>query len=355
MTSSLVRFVRGLAVWERLSESTRANRIGRLRSVAPSAYRRYEDLISQLAADFPEVAAWARLQDAMNETHRAESKHAELRAALVGLEARISALSTNSPRNELRQGLDRAYKAALGRPIVDASDVPVGLRISSLERGYISPAFKAASITAADNPSNDLWWAPKEVRDDLEQFLFAYVTSGEATSAPLLILGQPGSGKSVLTRIVSARLIAGDFLPIRVVLRDMPTVSDLQDLIETAMRNITGLRLNWVQVAGSSEGALPVVILDGFDELLQATGVSQSDFLIRVSNFQQREAEQGRPLAVVVTSRVSVADRARAPEGTVAIRLQPFDRERVEAWVERWNFENRAYFGDSVEAWIPPS
>jgi hypothetical protein len=113
---------------------------------------------------------------------------------------------------------------------------------------------------------------------------------------------------------------------------------------------MTGHRLNWVQVAGSSGGALPVVILDGFDELLQATGVSQSDYLIRVASFQQREAEQGRPLAVIVTSRVSVADRARSPEGTVAIRLQAFDDERVEAWVERWNFENHAYFDGTVKA-----
>ena len=39
--------------------------------------------------------------------------------------------------------------------------------------------------------------------------------------------------------------------------------------------------------------------LDGFDELLQATGVSQSDYLDRVVRFQQREADQGRPVAVL--------------------------------------------------------
>jgi len=348
ITDSLARFIQGLAAWEGLSAGAQAGFMNELRSVPLLAHKRYERLLAQLAEDFPEVAAWARLQDARSERSQVESKHAELRAALAGLEASICALSANGPRDELREGLGRAYRAALGRPIIETGDTPSGLRIPSLERAYISPAFKAASVTAADNPSDEQWWAAKEIRSDLEQFLLAYVTSGQATNAPLLILGQPGSGKSVLTRIISARLIAGDFLPVRVVLRDMPTVSDLQDSIETAMRNITGYRLNWVQVAGSSGGALPVVMLDGFDELLQATGVSQSDYLIRVANFQQREAEQGRPLVVMVTSRLSVADRARAPEGTVAIRLQAFDDVRINVWIERWNLENQSYFTEAV-------
>ena len=33
-------------------------------------------------------------------------------------------------------------------------------------------------------------------------------------------------------------------------------------------------------------------MLDGFDELLQATGVTQTDFLLRVLAFQEREADQ---------------------------------------------------------------
>jgi len=56
-----------------------------------------------------------------------------------------------------------------------------------------------------------------------------------------------------------------------------------------------------------------VVLLDGFDELLQATGVSQSDYLLKLARFQQREADQGRPVIVLVTSRTAVADRVRYP------------------------------------------
>jgi hypothetical protein len=78
-------------------------------------------------------------------------------------------------------------------------------------------------------------------------------------------------------------------------------------------------------------------MLDGFDELLQATGTSQSDYLEKVADFQQREAGLGRPTGVLVTSRATVADRARTVPDTVAVRLEPFKDSQVRKWVDIWN------------------
>jgi hypothetical protein len=167
------------------------------------------------------------------------------------------------------------------------------------------------------------------VRSDLTEYLAGALTSPEATSAPLIVLGLPGVGKSVLTRVLAARLPAADFLPVRVVLREVPVEADIQEQVEYAIRAATGERTDWPQVARTAGGAVPVVLLDGFDELLQATGVSQSDYLIKVARFQQREADQGRPVVVVVTSRTAVADRARYPEGAVALRLEQFRSEQT--------------------------
>jgi hypothetical protein len=83
--------------------------------------------------------------------------------------------------------------------------------------------------------------------------------------------------------------------------------------------------------------------LDGFDELLQVTGVSQSDYLEKVAAFQQREADQGRPVVAVVTSRSAVADRARYPAGAVALRLEPFRPDQVDSWLAEWNRRNSDY------------
>ena len=92
---------------------------------------------------------------------------------------------------------------------------------------------------------------------------------------------------------------------VRVVLREIPADMDLQDQVEQAVRRTTGERLEWPALVRSAGHALPVVLLDGFDEMLQATGVSQTDYLVKVRAFQQREAAQGRPVAAVVTSRIA--------------------------------------------------
>jgi hypothetical protein len=156
----------------------------------------------------------------------------------------------------------------------------------------------------------------------------------------LLLLGHPGSGKSVLTRFLAARLSATGFLPVRVELRQVPTELDLQAQIEFAVRNTIGEEVSWSRLVESAGEALPVVMLDGFDELLQTTGAAQHGFLVRVREFQNREAIQGRSLAVIVTSRIAVADHARIPQGTFAARLEPFSDNQVAAWLNVWNRSN---------------
>ena len=233
--------------------------------------------------------------------------------------------------------LAMAYRAALAKQITPAGEVPAELQIPTLGEGYIDHRIRVAEVSASSEPGRESWWNEISVRDDACRFLAEeYLNSPVALRAPLLLLGQPGSGKSVLTRMLAARLPTTDFLSVRVELRQVPAEADLQDQIEFAVRNVTGERLRWPQLVESRDGALPVVMFDGFDELLQATGVAQTNFLLRVQAFQEREADQGRPLSVIVTSRVAVIDRARIPQGTVAVRLEPFNEDQISRWLEVW-------------------
>ncbi|MFD0514973.1 NACHT domain-containing protein [Streptomyces aureus] len=182
------------------------------------------------------------------------------------------------------------------------------------------------------------------MREDLTRYLAGALTSAGQERTPLLVLGQPGAGKSVLTWVLAARLPAAGFLPVRVPLRDVRAEDDLQEQIEQAVRAATGERVTWPDLVRSAGGAVPVLLLDGFDELLQTTGVHHNDFLVRVARFQEREAEQGRPLLALVTSRTSVADRARYPDGMVALRLEPFRAAQIQQWLAVWNDANAAGF-----------
>ena len=240
----------------------------------------------------------------------------------------------------LREMLSRSYASALTEPITPAGDMPVGLKIPTLEAGYIDHRIRIAEITASSDPGRESWWADVPIIESARNYLLAYVTSQKALAAPLLLLGQPGSGKSVLTRILAAQFSTVDFLPVRVELRQADAEDDLQNQIAFAIRGATGEVVHWPDIVESSDRVLPVVIFDGFDELLQATGVAQIDFLIRIKDFQEREARLGRPLAVIVTSRTAVTDLVRFPRGTVAARLEPFDEEQIAGWLSIWEQTN---------------
>jgi hypothetical protein len=293
----LTAFLTGLAEWDELDETKQHELAETLQTQVPErAIVGYEEHFRRLAGEFPEVAFWANLTD-----HRATRN--QLRTGLANLEGILRELLPD-PRvlDERRSGLSRAYRAALGGPLLTASDLPVGLRLPALGTAYVNPAYRVASAGAGEPMSQESWWAEQSVHDDLEGFLLGHLTAPQAGAAPLVVLGQPGSGKSVLTQVLAARLPPDQFLVVRVPLREVPADADLQTQIEVAVRNATGETVTWPALARSAPDALRVVLLDGFDELLQATGVADTDYLNRVKAFQRRETEQGRPVAVLVTS-----------------------------------------------------
>jgi hypothetical protein len=350
-SGQLMEFVSGLAVWDRIDETRRSRFQAAVNDSVPDlAVSRYEVMFRRLASSFPEVGFWANAVD-----HQATREQIrQLSAGFAGLEQVVAGIASGRAPDARRIDLERVYRAALDRPILASGDVPQGLRIPALGIAYVNPDFRVAEVGAADSPELESWWARQPVCDDLQGFLLGHLTSIQATQAPLVVLGQPGSGKSVLTRVLAARLPASEFLVVRVPLRDVPADADLQAQIEYAIREATGESLTWPELARAAGDALLVVLLDGFDELLQATGTSQSDYLERIHGFQRREADLGRPVTVVVTSRTAVADRARFTAGALAIRLEPFQDMQIIRWLQMWNATNAAYFTAHGVKPLPP-
>ncbi|HWS37187.1 MAG TPA: AAA family ATPase, partial [Actinoplanes sp.] len=331
-SGTLARHLAGLAVWDAADDRAHRAAHTTLTGVLPDlARRRYEELVRRLAVDVPEFAVWMTLTEA-----RAASR------GLERLEALLRRAVPDRDPGRLRAGLTAVYRGELDEPILggDAGD----LVMPSLGRAYLDPWFRARSGGPGTRPADEAWWNETGVRSDFDAFLAAHLTSPQAAKVPLLLLGQPGGGKSSLTRILAARLPAADFLVVRVVLREVRAESAVQDQIEQALRGTLGESVTWPELTDSAQGAMPVILLDGLDELLQATGVHQSGYLEQVARFQQREAFLNRPVAVIVTSRVAVADRARLPAGGIVVRLEPFVPSQVDRWLEVWTAANAGYW-----------
>ena len=355
MSDSVSGIVYG-KLWEYADEGERRTFSQSLNKWASGqAILRYEDQFRRLAVEFPEIAFWANsiffqaIQNEIAEVRKELRGLGQVPVSLQGLEnafvGQLGADSADSRRTELAN----YYRAALDRPIVESGEVSAsGMTIPPLKAAYINPSFKTCDVQPGDPFYRESWWEDpsRMLRADLQKFLYGYLKSPGAVNIPLMVLGQPGSGKSVLTKTIAARLPPSEFFVVRVSLRDVAAESDIQIQLEQSLYAATGHHTSWPDIASRTLDATRIIILDGFDELLQATGVSQSDYLEKVALFQDRELRNGRPSVVIVTSRTAVADRARVPDcGMTVVRLEPFDESQIEYWLGVWNNSNSDYFG----------
>lgn len=366
LAQAYLGFVRGLAAWESLAEGQRVQIRADIQALPEAAAEIFEAQYLELIVKYPEFHKWAELYEL--------TKSRQLSSDLVGgLEEQIRLFAQavqgiDVGLRHLDQIVTAAGQLTAGEDM--ASRVTRSLRtmyVNRIEQPVItdqSPAVTAFTLTYPRKcdifvPQSfqairyldpkvrlDLEnaWADVEIGHDIGIFTLRYLESAYSTEAPLLVLGQPGSGKSLYTEMIAARFATSRYHPIRIELRDIDPDAELQKQIERQIYRDTGYKVNWARVGDEWHDDPPVVILDGYDELLQASGKVFSNYLTRVQEFQRREALQGRPVRVIVTSRITLIDKTLMPPGVTVVRLRDFDKSRRDRWIDVWNETNSAYF-----------
>ncbi|WP_146169295.1 NACHT domain-containing protein [Actinoplanes italicus] len=301
----------------------------------------YREGYVRLAADVPEFEIWTRLDE--HAATRAEVRRQT--ETLTGI-AEVLRRTVDGAAPAAVEGLARHHAEALRRPLW-RSDAPApdGLTFPLVEQGFISPRFRLAVSAKDSRLSSEDWWSRLDLREDLEGFLASYLAASPSTQRPLIILGHPGAGKSLLTEVLAARIPAEAFTTVRVPLRRVDPDLPVHRQIEAAVELVTKDRISWGEFCRVSAPTTKVVLLDGFDELVQATGVTQSNYVEAVAAFQQEEWVLGRPVVVVITSRTLVMDRTVVRESTIVLKLEPFDEPQVERWTRAWNAANGSRTG----------
>jgi hypothetical protein len=344
MADSTLRLLAALSEWDRRPENDRIVLEEQLRHALPrAAARRYGEYIVRLAGDRPAFAAW------VGEWEHSATRE-QMQTGLKGLAGRLERMSPERSARQAWDTLARRYAADLDSPVISRGQhgAPGDLVLPVLADAYVNPAFQ---VTVAQGESTRAfeasWWrnAVGEVHDDVEGFLARYLNSPEATTVPLLVLGEPGVGKSVFTRTFAGRLLNTGFRPLRVDLRRVPADASVVDQVRLALREALQRDVEWADLAEDSGGCTPVIFFDGYDELLQGSATSQADYLERVREFQLTSLiTRDCPVTVVVTSRTIAADLVRVPDGTTIMRLEPFDESRTARWLDAWNDANRPYY-----------
>ena len=367
MARGLENLLRKLAIWDQADGGTRDHISAAIRQLPGAAADLYVAQYYNLSEQFNEFAVWANMSEHALTREKIQDLELAVRTALelsdnrrsnsyvdVGMAQLADAVAKAIPTsdsaknlNAIEDGLAKTYLAAIAAPVIDDRYEGDDLNLSYPKKSdiFIPQAFRAIRYESPNiSLEDEKIWDPEPVREDIAQYIIDYLSSPYSIENPMVILGHPGSGKSLLTELLAARLAAPEYNAVRVKLRDVNPDADLQNQIEEQIRNDTGRQANWVEYVSNCTGRSPLVILDGYDELLQASGRVFSTFLMNVASFQRREIIQDRSVRIIVTSRVTLIDKAEVPIGSTILRLEDFDDTRVDCWSEIWNSHNAYYF-----------
>lgn len=367
MSDGFLQFIQKLEFWDTATPKEKEQIPFALAKIPAEAATCFEAQYFELSRKFPDFAVWASLMEhAKTRKSVAEladyvRRHAELTQSGVDIGfTRLHETVLAIPHNlELRQSaklteaLRRHYASRVAEPVIEdkqeATDGRPKLSFPSVSDAFIPQSFCVRRyIPETRSLEDDETWRGLPRRNDLGPFLLSYLSSPYSAEAPLLILGHPGSGKSLLSKVLAARLISDQIMPIRVVLREVDAEAKPLTQIEESIRRITTVGGDsWAKLSSAFKNNPPLVILDGYDELLQASGQVFSSYLKDVQDFQRNESEQGRPVRVIVTSRVTLIDKARVPSGATVLRLLEFDKTQRNRWTGIWNQANVNYFRET--------
>lgn len=379
MSQGFFEFVQKLAFWENADEKRQAALLGGLEKLEDKAAKCFEAQYFELARKFEDFAVWANLQ-----AHKDTKALIEDLSTYVKLHAKLSATSEKNidigfahlrkavlsipetirteQATEIAESFNNHYQARINDPIIEEKeiedeDVP-RLSFPKICNAFIPQAFRVLRKAGKSRRLEDeATWNSLPRRGDLGAFLLSYLSSPYSTDTPLLILGHPGSGKSLLTTMLSAQLMSAQFTAIRVPLREVNADADIPTQIEEYVKHISGVSFDsWIKLRTLFKNCPPIVILDGYDELLQASGQVFASYIMEAQRFQQHQTEQGWPVRIIITSRVTLIDKATVPVGSTIIRLLEFDEYQRERWSSIWNECNAAYFHEAkIEKFALPA
>ena len=262
----------------------------------------------------------------------------------LGLETRwvVRAAEEQAVVEHLRRKAEERVQSKVIRDT--AGRLPDGLEVPTRQQIYVTPSYRQLVANNQSSLGSDGRWRDVTRRENLTAFVSLFLQSPPSYDGLCLVLGNPGAGKSLLLDFVGHHLVDSPFLPIRVNLRRVANVQDVQQVIEDAIYDQVSYRLDWGRFRDVLEGVVPVVLFDGYDELLQNSGRTHSDFLWKVRRWQENEADLGRPVKCVVTSRPALIGLSAVPTGTCVLRIEPFSDTQVGLWVDSWNRLNHAFY-----------
>lgn len=235
-------------------------------------------------------------------------------------------------------------KSELNRPLSDNTDVeqiiyPLNKDI------YISQSFEAITYKKKEHRKGfltaDSLGEKAEKGENIGNYLLKTLVDPNYATKPIILLGNPGAGKSMLSKMFAGLLCeTNDFIPFLIKLRSVASSSaSISEHINKGLQNSieNTSDVNWLEWAKEFRNRIPVIIMDGFDELMQTSNRELNGYVDAIREFQEKALNSGVCVRIILTSRITVMQDVSIPEYTKIIKLDSFDVKRRDLWIRKWN------------------
>lgn len=343
-----------------------------IKDIPKYAIKRFKSQYLYLASHFNEFYVYVQMQE-MQEIDKTLEKIYEKMVSIgksksdkidIGLQE-VSSVLLNLPEkieeekiNTIVQSLLEKYQGEIEKPIIDSNTSDEKLQYPSIKKAFIPQSYKIINYSGKEQLENKKTWETCDIFQDMDSFWAQYLYHPDSFKNLLLILGEPGGGKSLLTKILSARMITNDNVIIRIPLRDINVDNDIEVLICEQLQKDgdTTDKISTFKWFAEHFKKNPItVIFDGYDEVLQATGGIYKTFLKKILKFQLECEERHRPIRIIVTSRETLIDKAELPIGTIVMKLLEFNSLQRKRWIDVWNeYNNDVYKLEKINPFSLP-
>ena len=357
MAGIMLRFIERLSFEEYAEE--KEIRVFRevIEALPQLALKQFHEQYLYLCSHFEEFYVFAQLEREKEREIKSTERYRTLSSFLRGVGDKIdisleklTELITALPgrvkaeeAQEIAENLTQTYRRSLEKPVVDSQEKDEKLVYPLISEAFIPQTYKILRYTGQERLELTNTWNEFKPQKDMTSFWTKYYLDPASVENILLILGEPGIGKSLLTRVLCARMSSDTGVFIRIPLRE----HDMEEKIESIV-------LRQLEQDGYPSVNIPTfkwfaeefpdnpitIVFDGYDEVLQATGEVYRKLLKEIHSFQKNCYERSLPVRVIVTSRETLIDKADIPFGSLVMKLLEFNDDQKAAWIDIWNEHN---------------
>jgi len=332
------------------------------------AYKNYQINLLEMATEFPEVKLWVDLNFQKNIVEQNDDikelvldiKHYQQNNFIKdygfnNLENTIK--KNNFIIGKLQNSIDgniwrninvhhNYIKHSTSKKLVEEQGLEE-LNLPSKSEIFVPQSFKYFYYQDTKHKKNfidEKIWKEEQYfeRENIGKSLFQALQDPYNMNQPIIILGHPGAGKSMLSSMFASKLVqSNDFVPFFIRLRDVDSSNSKVDIHikEGILNTLVGVSdINWIEWIEKFPNRIPVFILDGFDELLRSTQTALNNYLMDIKELQERLLyTHGISTRIIITSRLTIMEKVKIPNNSLIIKLNSFDEKRQQLWIDKWN------------------